>query len=256
MMRIRFSANLGFLWNERPLPQAVRAAARSGFDAVELHWPYAVEPALLRQALAGSALPVLGLNTTRGDPEAGEFGLSALPGREKDARAAIDRALAYAAEIGAASVHVMAGKTDHPDARATFIGNLRYAADRAAPMKTTILLEPLNSHDVPGYFLTDNALAARLIGEAARDNIRIMFDCYHVGRSGKPVLEEFTAHRALIGHVQFAAVPDRSEPDHGHVDYATLLPALAESGYQGHFGAEYRPRGTTEDGLGWLARWR
>lgn len=255
-MSLSFSANLGFLWTELSLPDAVRAAKRAGFSAVELHWPYATDTAELKQALAETDLPVLGLNTSRGNVKNGDFGLSALPGREQDAHAAIEQALAYAAEIGATAVHVMAGKTGAPKARETFIANLRYAADKAKPSGITILIEPINQHDAPGYFLSDNATASALIAEAGRDNIRIMFDCYHVGRSGKPVLEEFEAHKHNIGHVQFAAVPDRGEPNSGEVDFATVLPKLAEGGYRGHFGAEYKPRGTTEAGLGWLAAWR
>ncbi|EXL03047.1 isomerase [Aquamicrobium defluvii] len=251
-----FSANLGFLWTELPLPDAVRAAKRAGFTAVELHWPYATDAMEMKQALAETGLPVLGLNTSRGNLENGDFGLSALPGRERDARAAIDQALAYAEAIGASAVHVMAGKTGAPEARETFIDNLRYAADKAAPSGITILIEPINRHDAPGYFLRDNETAAAIIAEAGRANIRIMFDCYHVGRAGKPVLEEFEAHKDRIGHVQFAAVPDRGEPDSGEIDFACLLPKLAEGGYRGHFGAEYRPRSTTEAGLGWLAAWR
>lgn len=255
-MSLSFSANLGFLWTELPLPDAVRAAKRAGFTAVELHWPYATDAMEMKQALAETGLPVLGLNTSRGNLENGDFGLSALPGRERDARAAIDQALAYAETIGASAVHVMAGKTGAPEARETFIANLRYAADKAAPSGITILIEPINRHDAPGYFLSDNATAAAIIAEAGRANIRIMFDCYHVGRAGKPVLEEFEAHKDRIGHVQFAAVPDRGEPDSGEIDFACLLPKLAEGGYRGHFGAEYRPRSTTEAGLGWLAAWR
>ncbi|MCR8724567.1 hydroxypyruvate isomerase family protein [Frigidibacter sp. ROC022] len=255
-MTLPFSANLGFLWTDLALPEAVRAAARAGFDAVELHWPYAVAPAQLRQALDDSGLPVLGLNTSRGDVERGQFGLSALPGQEAAARAAIDQALAYAREIGASSLHVMAGKAEGTAARDTFIANLRHAAEAARDAAITILLEPLNHHDVPGYFLVDNATAAAIIEATGQDNIRIMFDCYHVGRSGRSILDEFATHREMIGHVQFAALPDRGEPDQGDVDYARVLPALAEAGYGGFFGAEYKPRQGTDEGLGWLTAWR
>lgn len=255
-MKLPFSANLGFLWTELALPDAVRAAAKAGFKAVELHWPYAVEPSLLGQALAESGLPVLGLNTSRGNVDAGDFGLSALPGREAEALAAIDQAIAYAKAIGATAVHVMAGKVEGPVARDTFIANLRYAADQARAAGITILIEPLNHHDVPGYFLVDNATAAGIIEATGRDNIRIMFDCYHVGRSGRPIVEEFDAYRAFIGHVQFAALPDRGEPDGGEVDYSTVLPKIAEAGYAGHFGAEYKPRRSTDEGLGWFSAWR
>lgn len=166
-MSLSFSANLGFLWAELPLPDAVRAAKRAGFTAVELHWPYATDAMEMKQALAETGLPVLGLNTSRGNLENGDFGLSALPGREQDARAAIDQALAYAEEIGASAVHVMAGKTDAPEARETFIANLRYAADKAAPSGVAILIEPINQHDAPGYFLSDNATASAIIANPA-----------------------------------------------------------------------------------------
>lgn len=260
-MSLPFSANLGFLWNDLPLPEAVQRAAGAGFGAVELHWPYAVDPARLGRALADTGLPVLSLNTMRGNAQAGEFGLSALPGREDEARAAIDEALAYAAAINAPAIHVMAGviragETAGQDARETFVANLRYAADRGAASGINILIEPLNLHDVPGYFLHDNATASAIIDETGRENIRIMFDCYHVGRAGKPILEEFELHRPRIGHVQFAAVPDRGEPDAGSVDFARLLPEIVARGYAGYFGAEYRPRRSTDEGLGWLAAWR
>lgn len=257
-MNNQFSANLGFLWTELSLPDAVRAAAKAGFSAIELHWPYNVDAKELKSALDETGLPVLGLNTSRGALAAGDFGLSALPGREAEARAAIDQAIDYARIIGAKAIHVMAGKIDGDsiDARNSFVANLRYAADKAAPEAITILLEPLNSFDAPGYFLLDNAKAASIINEVARSNVRIMFDCYHMGRRGEPVMEEFVKHRDAIGHIQFAAVPDRGEPDSGEIDYATLLPQIAGAGYAGYFGAEYKPRTTTDAGLGWLAAWQ
>lgn len=254
-MSIAFSANLGFLWTELSLPDAIRAAANTGFKAVELHWPYAVDAALVRQALDETGLPILGLNTPRGDVDAGEFGLAALPGREADARATIDQAIDYAIATDAKAIHVMAGKTSATAAKTTFIANLRYAADKAGAHGISILLEPLNGCDVPGYFLLDNALAASIIAETGRDNIRIMFDCYHAGRRGENVLQQYLAYQDQIGHVQFAAVPDRGEPDHGDVDFHQLLPQIAEAGYGSYFGAEYKPRQSTDAGLGWLCTW-
>ncbi|WP_210336914.1 hydroxypyruvate isomerase family protein [Aquamicrobium zhengzhouense] len=255
-MPIDFSANLGFLFTEHSLPGAVREAKAAGFKAVELHWPYEVDPAAVKAALDESGLPVLGLNTSRGDLAAGEFGLSALPGREADARAAIDDALAYAVKIGAGAIHVMAGKTADPQARDTFIENLRYAADNAAPHGITILIEPLNPFDAPDYFLLDNDLASAIIAEAGRENIKIMFDCYHVGRIGRDPMAEFVRHRQNVGHVQFAAVPDRGEPDSGEIDFGSLLPELQKAGWNGYFGAEYKPRNGTAAGLGWLSNFK
>ncbi len=256
-MMLRFSANLGYLFTDRPLPQAIRAAAEAGFDAVECHFPYATPSAEVTAALAETGLPLIALNTEPGDRAAGEFGLAALPGREDHARAAIVRAVDYAVATGAGAVHVMAGVTDDPRAGATFAENLRFACDRAAHHGLTVLIEPLNPRDVPGYHLQDAGHAARLIADLARDNLRLMFDCYHLQIIGGDLSMGFRALRPLIGHVQFASVPDRGDPDRGEVAYDWLLPRLAAEGWQTPFGAEYRPSsGRTEDSLGWLRRWK
>lgn len=258
---IRLSANLGFLWTDRSLPEAIHAAAQAGFAAVELHWPYDVDPALVRRALDETGLPVLGLNTVRGDLAAGEFGLCALAGREGDAHRAIDQAFDYAAAIGAANVHVMAGRASGDEARRTFVENLRHASRVGKEKGVSVLIEPLNTRDVPGYFLTDAETARAIIDETGCDNIRIMYDCYHMAIMGSDLVSGIQRHLPAIGHVQFAAVPDRGEPDRGEIDYARLLPAIVEQGYAGFLGAEYKPRdGSTDAGLGWLAdfrrRWR
>lgn len=247
---MRFSANLGFLWADLPLPDAIRAAHRAGFDAVECHWPFAVPAAETRAALHETGLPMLGLNTRRGDLAAGENGLAALPGREAEARAAIDEALAYARATGTRAVHVMAGRTDDPRAEATFLDNIAHACAAARQDGITVLIEPLNPHDAPGYFLKNTGQAERIIRTLGEPNLRLMFDCYHVARTEGDVAARFAALRAVIGHVQFAAVPDRGPPDHGDLDYRALLPRLE---WNGPFGAEYRPGGVTEDSLGWLA---
>ena len=239
-----FSANLGFLWADLSLPEAIRAAKTAGFAAVECHWPYATPADEVAAALAETGLAMLALNTRPGGQ--GEFGLSALKGREAEARAAIDEALAYAAAIGARAVHVMAGVGGD---EAVFRASLAHACDRAPP-GVTILVEPLNPFDVPGYHLTDLAQAAATLAAVARPNLKVMFDCYHAGRGGLDIAAAFTALRPLIGHVQIAAVPDRGPPDHGTVDYATLLPQLD---WPGPIGAEYRPGGKTEASLAWLA---
>ncbi|UIJ72520.1 hydroxypyruvate isomerase family protein [Aurantimonas sp. HBX-1] len=252
----RFSANLGFLWTGMGLPDAIRRAHRVGFEAVECHWPYEEDSGAVRAALAETGLPMLGLNTRKG-PDAGDFGLSALPGREAEARAAIDEAFAYGAAIGASAVHVMAGRALGVDgAAATFEANLVHACDVAAGHGMTVLIEPLNHRDAPGYFLVGIEKAASIIERVGRPELKIMFDCYHTQITQGDLLRRFEAHRALIGHVQIAAVPSRAEPDEGEVAYDWLLPRLGALGYDGFVGAEYRPRAGTEEGLGWLARMR
>ena len=252
----RFSANLGFLWTDQSLPDAIRAAKSAGFDAVECHWPYDTPAADIRAALDDTGLPMLGLNTRRGDLSKGENGLAALPGREPEARAAIDEALDYAAAVDAACVHVMAGVAAGDAAQETFMNNLRYACDRAGAMGRTILIEPLNRFDAPGYFLGTTAQAADVIAQIGAPNLRLMFDCYHVGRTEGDVIARLRALRPLIGHIQFAAVPDRGAPDHGTLDYAGVFAEIAALGWDAPLGAEYKPGGPTEPTLGWMAQLR
>ena len=244
----RFSANLGFLWADLALPDAIRAAHRAGFDAVECHWPYQVAPDAVAAALKDTGLVMLGLNTLRG--AAGENGLSALPGRQAEARAEIDRAIAYARAIRCGAVHVMAGFAEGPQAEAAFLANLDHAC-RAAP-DLTILIEPLNRHDAPGYFLTGSDQAARLIDRAGHGNLRLMFDCYHLQIMEGDLTRRLQKHLPIIGHVQIASVPDRGTPDHGELDYRHIVDVLGDLGWQGPLGAEYRPVGPTGHSLGWM----
>lgn len=250
---MKFSANLGFLWTELPLPAAIAAAAAAGFDAVECHWPYEVPAAEVRAALAAAGLEMLGLNTRRGDVAAGENGLAALPGREDEARAAIREAVAYAAAIGARTVHVMAGKARGAAAEAVFIENLRYACGLGREAGVGILIEPLNHYDAPGYFLGTTQQAEAVIAAVGADNLRLMFDCYHVQLMEGDVVNRLKRLMPVIGHIQFAAVPDRGAPDHGELNYPWLFRQIAAMGYDAPLGAEYKPGGDSGASLGWLA---
>ena len=244
---MKFSANLGFLWADRPLPDAIRAAAAAGFDAVECHWPYDVPAAEVQAALSETGLPLLGLNTRRGAP--GENGLAAVPGREAEARSTIDEAIAYADAVDAGAIHVMAGFAEGAAARASFLDNLRHAT---AATPRTILIEPLNRHDAPGYFLRTTDEARELIETVAAPNLKLMFDCYHVGRTEGDVTTRLSDLLQFIGHIQFAAVPDRGPPDHGELDYACVFAAIERLGWTRPLGAEYRPDRPTEKTLDWL----
>lgn len=228
----RFSANLGFLWNDLPLPDAIRAAAAAGFDAVECHWPYDHDPGAVKAALDETGLPMLGLNTLRGDHR----------------RDAIDRALDYAAAIDCGAVHVMAGTAQ--DAVATFRDNLAYACDRAPDRM--ILIEPLNGRDAPGYFLHRADQAADIIAAVARPNLRLMFDCYHMQIIHGDVAARLQALAPIIGHIQFAGVPDRGPPDRGDLDYRQIFALIDQMGWSRPLGAEYRPGGPVEPTLGWM----
>lgn len=244
----QFSANLGFLWSDRPLPEAIRAAADAGFAAVECHWPYDTPADQVRAALEAAGLPMLGLNTIRGAP--GENGLAALPGRESEARAAIDQAIAYADAVDARAIHVMAGLADGVEARRVFIENLRYACG-ATPR--TILIEPLNRHDAPGYFLKTTEQAMDVIGTVGAANLKLLFDCYHVGRTEGDVMTRLEALLQSIGHIQFASVPDRGPPTGGELDYAVIFQRIEALGWSSPLGAEYKTDGPTDESVRWLS---
>jgi len=247
-----FSANLGFLWSDLPLPAAINAAKAAGFAAVECHFPYAFDPAEVRDALTETGLPLLGLNTAPGDLSAGDFGLAALPGRVADAHAAIDQALRYAAATGTGNVHVMAGNATGSEAEACFTANLRYACAAAAPHGITILIEPLNHYDAPDYFLKTTDQAIALMDQVGAENLKLMFDCYHVQLMEGDICNRLTRLLPRIGHVQFAAVPGRGQPDQGELHYPHIFRHLAALGHIAPLGAEYRPDGPTEASLGWM----
>lgn len=253
----RFSANVGFLWAELPLLDRITAAAKAGFRAIELHWPYDVPAESVREVCTAHALTVLGLNTRVGDPARGDFGLGALPGREREFQAAVDESIAYCRVIGAASIHAMAGviaPERRADARAVLKRNLTEAAARAADAGLTVLLEPINARDKPNYFYSTVGEAIPLIEEIAAPNIKLMFDVYHAGVAEGDVLTKLRRFLPLIGHVQIAAVPSRAEPDEGEIAYRAIFDELDALGYAGWVGCEYRPRAKTEDGLVWTTR--
>ena len=248
----KFSANLGFLWSDLPLPAAIHAAKAAGFDAVECHWPYDTPAPQVQAALQATGLRMLALNTRRGDPAQGDNGLCALPDRTTEARAAIDEALAYAVAISAANIHVMAGFSDGQAAHDTFIANLRYATHQAAAHGITILIEPLNAYDAPGYFLRTTQQARSIIQQVAAPNLKLMFDCYHVQLTEGDLTHRLQDLLPVIGHIQFASVPDRGTPDHGEVNYAHIFDVIAQLGFNAPLGAEYKPVGPTGQSLGWI----
>lgn len=253
---LRFSANLGFLWQELSLPDAIRAAKAAGFDAVECHYPYDVPAAMVCEALQETKLTMLGLNTIRGNAEAGDNGLAAVPGREDEARQAIGQAIDYASATGTLNVHVMAGKASGETARAAFVANLKHACELAAKTGTTILIEPLNHRDAPGYFLQTSEQALEIIAVVGAPNIKLMFDCYHLQIIQGDLTRRLQKYLNSIGHIQIASVPDRREPDHGEIDYRYILRLLEELGYDHPVGAEYRPATSTDAGLQWLKDYR
>lgn len=250
----RLSANLGFLWPDRPLPRRIEAAARAGFSAIELHFPYEVAAKEVAALVRRHDLTLLGVNTPPGDPERGDCGLGAVPGREAEFQAALDQAVAYCAASGASAIHVLAGNVgarERSRARTVFAENLRAAAPKAAEHGLTLLLEPLNTRDNPGYLYSTLAEAVTLIEDLGLPNLKLQFDVYHVAISEGDVLMKLQRYLPLIGNVQIAAVPTRAEPDEGEISYPAVFTVLDGLGYQGWVGCEYRPRGDTDEGLRW-----
>src|SRR5215831_12240558 len=249
---LRFAANLGYLFAEHPLLERVGAAARAGFAAIELQFPYDVPPASMKAEIERHGLTMLGINTAPG--RSGEAGLAAVPGRERDFAALFKQALDYVAAIGGRAIHCMAGivpPDQRPAADRAFVANLTRAAELARERNVTLLIEPINPRDRPDYFLTRLEHAADIIGRVGSDNVRIQFDFYHAQIVGGDLIRRFEKHFPVVGHVQVAAVPSRHEPDEGEVHYPGIFAALDRLGYQGFVGAEYLPRARTEDGLAW-----
>jgi len=248
----RFAANLAYMFTERPLIERFAAAAGAGFDAVELQLPYDHAPSAVKAELARHGLTQLGVNTPVG--REGESGLAAVSGREREFEVLFRQALDYVVAIGGRAVHCLAGKVppeQRPAAEQVFVANLARAADLAHEKNITVLIEPINPRDRPDYFLTRVEHAADVIAKVGRPNVKIQFDFYHVQIVGGDLIRRFEKHLSAVGHVQIAAVPSRHEPDEGEVNYPALFAAIDAAGYAGFIGCEYRPRGRTEDGLGW-----
>ena len=255
---MRLSANIGFLWPDRPLLSRIDAAAAAGFHAIELHWPYDIPAGEVRAACMRNNLQLLALNTPTGD-RPGDFGLAAVPGREEEFRGAMRQAVDYAMAAGAGAVHVMAGCVS-PDererAKLTIIENLRFASQLAGPQGIRLLLEPINHIDRPGYFYDRVEDALEIIEQVGDDRLSLMFDCYHVQVAQGDVTRRLGRHAGRIGHVQIAAAPSRAEPDEGELDYRAVFATLREMDYRGWIGCEYKPRHDTNAGLAWRQRFQ
>jgi hydroxypyruvate isomerase len=247
----RFCANLNFLFQEVPLLDRFDAAAMAGFKAVEIGNPYEASASDIAARLESGGLTLALINTTAGDAAKGERGRSALAGREKDFDADIESALAYCAATGCKLIHVMAGLVHQGARRQTFVTNLKKAAPKAASAGVTLVIEPINRRDIPGYFLNKLAEARAVIYEVGAPNLGLQFDIYHRQVEDGDVAVAMKEYAALTRHYQIANPPDRGEPDEGDLNYRWLLQQIDASGYTGWVGCEYKPRRTTVEGLGW-----
>ena len=255
---IRFAANLGFMFQEMPMPARFEAAARAGFRAVELLVPFEFAARDLARWAGDHGLDVLGFNMWPGRWADGERGIAALPGREQEFRDSVTQALEYADALGVPRFHPFAGiipaGADRLRCRAVYRDNLALAAEAAGRHGRGIWIEPINQRDMRGYFLSTLADAEAIRADVGAANLTFTVDCYHTQVAEGDLTTKLRRYRDHIAHVQIAGVPDRHEPDEGEVNYAFIFDVLRDIGYDGWVGCEYRPRGGTADGLGWMRR--
>lgn len=245
-----FAANLTLLFTEHPLLDRFDAARRAGFHAAELLIPYDAPAEELAKARIDSGLHMALINTPAPDWAAGQRGLAALPGQEYDFRNSIETAQHYAAYLNPDHIHVMAGLAQGPKARQTYLKNLAWAADHAPDH--SLLIEPINAHDMPGYFLNDFDQAAAILDQINAPNLALQFDAYHAQKITGDMPATWAKHGHRARHIQVASAEGRHEPNSGIIDYPAFFAQLDAQGYVGHVSGEYFPTAKTQDGLDWI----
>jgi hydroxypyruvate isomerase len=254
----RFAANLSMMYVEYPFPQRFAGAAKDGFAAVEYLFPYDYPARELKGWLQEHGLVQVLINAPPGNWAAGERGLACLPDKQDEFRAAMHTALEYAQTLNCARVHVMAGVLplglERAAMRGTFIDNLGWAAELAASARTELMIEPINTRDMPGYFLNRQDEAHAIVDEIGSPMVKVQMDLYHCQIVEGDVSMKLRKYLPLkrVGHIQIASVPDRNEPDRGELSYDYLFDLIDELGFDGWIGCEYRPKAGTSDGLAWL----
>ncbi|MFO0995554.1 MAG: 2-oxo-tetronate isomerase [Alphaproteobacteria bacterium] len=253
----RFAANLSYLFAERPLLDRFAAAAAAGFKAVEVQFPYVEPKEAVAERLAATGLKMVLQNVPPG--REGDRGLACLPDRRQEFLATIEHALDYAVALKTPRLHCMAGTVpagaDPFHLRRTYVENIRLAAKLAGRVGVTINIEPLNTRDNPGYFLTHSHQAAALLDEIGAANVALQYDVYHMQIMEGDLVPTIKRLLPRIGHIQIADTPGRHEPGTGEINYPFVLSQIDAMGYDGWVGCEYRPKTTTEESLRWLAPW-
>jgi hydroxypyruvate isomerase len=254
----KFAANLTMLFTEHAFLDRFEHAAKAGFTAVEFLFPYAFPMAEIEARLKDNGLQLVLHNLPAGDWDAGERGIACLPERIDEFRAGVARAIEVGTALGAPQLNCLAGKApaglDAARLHDTFVANLRYAAAQLKGAGLKLLIEPINTFDIPGFFLNRTAQAVAILDEVGADNAFVQYDIYHAQRMEGEIAATLSKHLARIGHVQIADNPGRNEPGSGELNYAFLFSHLDRIGYAGHVGCEYKPATTTEAGLGWRQR--
>lgn len=254
----RFAANLSMLFTEVPFLDRFERAARSGFKAVEFLFPYAHGAAEIRARLDANGLQLVLHNLPAGDWDAGERGIACLPDRVAEFRSGVAQALEYAAALGVPQLNCLVGKTpqgvDADVVHRTLVDNLRFAASALKKAGLRLLVEPINTFDIPGFHLHGTQQALDLLDEVGLDNAFVQYDIYHMQRMEGELAATLQRCLPRIGHVQLADNPGRHEPGTGEINYPFLFAHLDRIGYRGWVGCEYKPAAGTEAGLGWLLK--
>jgi hydroxypyruvate isomerase len=254
----RFAANLTMLFNEVPFLDRFERAAKAGFEVVEFLFPYAYDAAEIRQRLDAHGLQLVLHNLPAGNWDAGERGIACHPARVGEFREGVERAISYATALGVGQLNCLAGKAPPgvPDTllRQTFVANLSFAAQALGNAGIKLLIEPINSFDIPGFYLTRTDQAIALLDEVGSANAYVQYDIYHAQRMEGELAATMQKHLARIAHIQLADNPGRNEPGTGEINYAFLFRHLERIGYAGWIGCEYKPAAGTEAGLGWRQR--
>lgn len=252
----KFCANLSMLFGDAEFPDRFGRAASAGFRAVEFQFPYAHDKDELAERARRAGVEVVLFNLPAGDWGKGERGIACIPSRVSEFRDGVGRAIEYAKALGCTRLNCLSGiapaRLPSETLRETFISNLRFAAGELEREGITLLIEPVNTRTVPGFFLRNSGQALALMDEAAVANVRLQYDVFHMQIMEGDLAATIEADIARIGHIQIADVPDRHEPGTGEINYPFLLDRIDRIGYQGWIGCEYTPAGRTEDGLGWL----
>ncbi|QNS15524.1 2-oxo-tetronate isomerase [Mannheimia bovis] len=256
----KFAANLTMMFNEVPFLDRFEAAAKAGFKYVEYLWPYDYPAEELKAKLEQYGLKQVLFNTAAGDVSKGEWGVSAIPGREADSHRDIDLALEYALALGCENVHVMAAVVPEGEAREaykqTFIKNVQYAADKFKPHGIKVLLEALSPEVKPNYLLKSQFDTLEIVEAVNRDNVFVQLDYFHAQNVDGNLSRLTDKLNGRFAHIQIASVPDRHEPDEGEINYEYIFNKLDEIGYDGYVGCEYKPRAETTAGLGWFEQYK
>jgi hydroxypyruvate isomerase len=251
----KLAANLTMMFGEVEFLERFAAAANAGFKAVEYLFPYDYEPAVLKRQLRDHGLVQALHNLPAGNWAAGERGIACLPERVAEFRAGVDRAIEYAGALDCDRVNCLAGilppTTNAATARDTLIHNLRDAASRLNAAGIKLLIEPINTRDVPGFFLSGTRQAVEIIEAVGSDNLSIQYDIYHMQIMEGNLALTIQSYLSRIAHMQLADSPGRHEPGTGEIDYGFLLEFIDRAGYTGWIGCEYIPKGNTVEGLRW-----